>query len=328
MRWLAGHSGVQIRVAQSASSAGQVVDQVFPSLRGAFDLRFTPPGVDGLSGCDVAFLAVDNGQAACLAKEILGLGCKVIDLSADHRFRSASGYEQWYANPHPLPDQALEAVYGLPELHSAKIARARVIGNPGCYATASILALAPLLASGHIDPASIVIDGKSGVSGAGRSSIGLGTHFAEVNEAVSAYKVGGTHRHTGEIEQELSAVAGQKIRLSFTPHLIPMSRGILVSCYAALNSSVSATDIEQTFGEFYADQPFVKVFDQPPSTKHTLGSARCHLSAVVDERVGRVSVFCALDNLGKGMATQAIQNMNLMFGLDQATGLQGGALWP
>jgi len=333
MRWLGHHPDAEIAVAQSSSGKGLPVGQVFPSLVRGQELCFSEPDTANLKGCDVVFLAVDNGHAACLAKEILDLGSKVIDLSADHRFRDTSEYEQWYAVPHPLPVQSAAAVYGLPELHKKEISIAVLVGNPGCYATATILALAPLLAEGLIEPETIVVDGKSGVSGAGRSNFGLGTHFAEVNEAVSPYKVGGSHRHTGEIEQELNGVCamhGLKPMppISFTPHLVPMSRGILVSCYAKLAKPLDAAQILEALAKFYDSEPFVNVVEALPSTKHTLGSARCHLHAVVDKRTGRVSVFSVLDNLGKGMATQAIQNMNLMFGLEETAGLTGGALWP
>ena len=205
--------------------------------------------------------------------------------------------------------------------------RAQVVGNPGCYTTTSILALAPLVAGG-IDNGSIVIDGKSGVSGAGRSKFGLDYHFSEANESVTAYKAGGTHRPTGEIEQELSLLAGSAITVSFTPHLIPMIRGILASCYAALAEPASWEDLLERYRVFYRDAPFVAVVDGLPATKHTLGSNMCHIGLVVDDRTRRVTVFAATDNLGKGMAGQAIQNMNLMCGLEEDGGARVPGMWP
>lgn len=328
MRLLAQHPDVRLRIAQSSSSAALPVAEVFPSLTGVVDLAFTAPDRSAMAECAVVFLAVDNGHAAPIASELIAQGTRVIDLSADHRFREASGYDAWYGGMHPAPAQTASAVYGLPELHGDAIAGASVVGNPGCYATASILALAPLVALKAIAVESIVLDGKSGVSGAGRSSFGLGTHFAEVNEAVTAYKVGGTHRHTGEIEQELSGIAGHAITVSFTPHLIPMTRGILVSAYASLTGSHTTESLRELYAAYYAQAPFVQIVANPPSTKHTVGTNRCHLSIAVDGRTNRVSVFAALDNLGKGMAGQAIQNLNLMCRIPQTQGLIGGAMWP
>lgn len=328
MRWLAAHPNVELKEAQSSTSAGQPVAHVFPSLSGTVNIFFSDSNVAGFKGCDVVFLAVENGRAAGLAKEILDLGCKVIDLSADHRFRDASGYNTWYSSEHPSPEQTANAVYGLPEIHWGEIEKASLVGNPGCYATATILALAPLLSNKLIELNSIVVDGKSGLSGAGRSSFSLPYHFAEANESVTPYKVAGSHRHTGEIEQELSAIAGSPLALSFTPHLVPMTRGVLASCYAALKSPLDSLQVKEVYEQFYATRPFVKIVGHPPSTKQTVGSNRCDIYPAVDTRTGRVSVFAAIDNLGKGMASQAIQNMNIMFGLDQTTGLKGGALWP
>jgi N-acetyl-gamma-glutamyl-phosphate reductase len=288
--------------------------------------------VDGDStevrGCEVAFLARDNGVAMEIAGRLLDAGCKVIDLSADFRFRDPADYSNWYQSEHKSPNLTRTAVYGLPELHKDEIRSTNLVGNPGCYTTTSILALAPLAAGRMIDTTSIVIDGKSGVSGAGRSKFGLDYHFAEANESVTAYKAGGTHRHTGEIEQELSILAGSPVTVSFTPHLIPMTRGILASCYANLTRSISADELRQQFREFYRDAPFVVVTDGLPATKHTLGSNMCHIGLAVDARTNRVSVFAATDNLGKGMAGQAIQNMNIMFGLDETAGLKLPGMWP
>jgi N-acetyl-gamma-glutamyl-phosphate reductase len=328
IRWLARHPEVRVEHALSSTYAGQPVSAAFPGLAGRVDLHFSPSDFALAQGSDVVFLAGEAGLAMGHAKELVDSGSRVIDLSADLRFRSAAAYEQWYGSAHSAPELTERAVYGLPEIHREAIASARVVGNPGCYTTASILGLAPLVSEGLIDLGTITIDGKSGVSGAGRSKRDLAFHFPEANESVTAYKTGGTHRHTGEIEQELSLLAGQNVQVSFTPHLVPMTRGILVSAYAKLRAPTSKETLDDLYRAFYAAAPFVAVVGQPPSTKHTLGSNMLHVSVSLDARTGTVSVFSALDNLGKGMAGQAIQNMNLMLDLPQTTGLEVAPLWP
>jgi N-acetyl-gamma-glutamyl-phosphate reductase len=221
-----------------------------------------------------------------------------------------------------------EAVYGLPELHREEIRSAKLIGNPGCFVTAAVLALAPAVKAGLLDLNSVIVDGISGVSGAGRSKFCLDYHFAEMNESAWAYKIGGTHRHTGEIEQELNALAGEELKLTFTPHIVPMTRGVLATCYGSLKSAMGKADVMEVYKSFYSGEAFVQVIDGLPSTKHTVGSNQCHIGPAVDERTHRLIVVSAIDNLGKGMAGQAIQNMNLMFGLPETTGLQAVALWP
>mgnify|MGYP000165083885 CR=1 FL=1 len=329
LRLLSLHPHVHIRHAVSETYSAKPVEAAFPSLAGRVALRFGGAlSAEELGACGLVFLARDNGVAMRLAPDLLAQGCRVIDLSADFRFRDAAIYDQWYAGPHACPGIAREAVYGLPELHREAIRSARVVGNPGCYTTCSILALAPALRSDLIDPDTIVIDGKSGISGAGRSKFGLDYHFSEANESVTAYKAGGTHRHTPEIEQELAEVAGRPITVSFTPHLIPMTRGILATCYARLHQAVSAEDVRGLYRDFYRSEPFVHVSDGLPSSKHTLGSNMCHIGIAVDARTSRLTVVSAIDNLGKGMAGQAVQNMNVMAGFDETAGLEGAALWP
>jgi len=328
LRWLSCHPEARVRVATSRTYAGRPVSDSFPGLTGLLDLSFSP-GADAvdLEGCDVVFLARDNGWAMKAASEFLLHVPRLIDLSADFRFRDVSVYARWYSD-HAAPSLAAEAVYGLPELHRDAIRTARVVGNPGCYTTASILALAPLVASGLVDTSTLIVDAKSGVSGAGRSKFALDYHFAEANESVTAYRVAGTHRHTPEIEQELSALAGAEVRVTFTPHLVPMTRGILATCYASLVEQRDAEGLRALYRDFYAGHPFVQVRDGLPSTKHVVGSNMCHIGLGVDERVRRVTVVSAVDNLGKGMATQAIQNMNLMLGLDETSGLRIPGMWP
>jgi len=329
IRWLLRHPAVRLRSVLSETYAGQHVSTAFPSLSGYSDLKFdSGDDLHKAAQCPIVFLAGESGFAMCEAPALLKAGCKVIDLSADFRFRSAAAFESWYGIPHGSSSLCPSAIYGLPELHKEEISDATLIGNPGCYSTGAILALAPLMKSGLIDLNSVVIDGKSGISGAGRSKADAAYRFSEANDSVSAYKVAGTHRHTGEIEQELSAIGGEEITVSFTPHLVPMTRGILVSCYASLSTSVSATQVEHVLKSFYDQCSFVALRSEPPATKHTSGSNMVHIHVTVDPRTKRVSVFAALDNLGKGMAGQATQNMNLMLGLDETTGLEVAPLWP
>jgi N-acetyl-gamma-glutamyl-phosphate reductase len=325
--WLSHHPEARVKVAVSESSSGRLVSDVFPGLKGLMSLE-CGTGLEKAKSCDVVFLAAEGGFAMKHAQELLLAGCKVIDLSADLRFKDSEDWEVWYGGKHCAPALASQAAYGLPELNKAEISGSSLVGNPGCYTTSAILALAPLVSHGLIDVGTIVIDGKSGVSGAGRSKQDLQHHFPECNESVAPYKAGGTHRHTGEIEQELSRLARQPIRVSFTPHLVPMTRGVLTSSYAGLKSSTSAATLRDLFRGFYSNAPFVQVVDEPPATKHTMGSNMVHISVSVDSRTHRVSVFSALDNLGKGMAGQAVQNMNLMCGLPETMGLEVLPLWP
>ncbi|MBC2580373.1 N-acetyl-gamma-glutamyl-phosphate reductase [Clostridium sp. DJ247] len=275
---------------------------------------------------DVLFICLPHGKSFDIAKKALDLGVKVIDLGADFRLKSKETYKEWYKLEHQCSELLNEAVYGLPELHREKVKEACLIANPGCYTTASILALAPLLNAKIINPKSIIIDAKSGVSGAGRSA-NIANLFAECNESIKAYSVA-AHRHTPEIEQELSNVYGEDIILTFTPHLIPMNKGILSMCYAELTSNVSEEDIYEIFNNFYKDEFFVKITEYMPETKWVKGSNMCHIGLRVDKRTNRVIVGSAIDNLMKGAAGQAVQNMNIIFGLDEKTGLNFPAMMP
>jgi N-acetyl-gamma-glutamyl-phosphate reductase len=332
LRLLAGHPDLSVRAAVSGTYKGKPITAAFPSMHGLFPtLRFTAPDdLEALNGCDLIFLAQENGQAMCQAPGLLETGAKVVDLSADFRFRDPAVYAQWYSKPHACPQINAEVVYGLPELHRKEIKGARVVGNPGCYPTASALAVLPLLKANAIDPATIIIDAKSGVSGAGRAKFVLDYMYSEANESVVPYKIAGTHRHTPEIEQTLSGVAGQEVAISFTPHLIPMTRGILSTCYASLTSDHTTETLFDLYEQFYAGHPFIFICrDHLPATKHTLGSNRCHISLAVDKRTNRVTVVSAIDNVVKGAAGQAIQNANLMLGLDETAGLvHAGGIWP
>ena len=281
--------------------------------------------------CDFVFLAGESGLAMKIAPGLLDAGKKVVDLSADFRLKDPAAYQEWYHAEHTAPQLLAEAVYGLPELNKRLIRAARLVANPGCYPTSAILALVPLLNDDLIVPETIIVDSYSGVSGGGRSKFGLDYHFSEVNESLRPYGVGGIHRHTPEIEQSLSHAAGGAITLTFTPHLAPITRGILTTAYATLRS------YGDFLTEFYRDSytvqleaPFVTVLEpgEFPATKHVYGTNFCHIGLAVDKRTNRVIVVSAIDNLVKGAAGQAVQNMNLMCGFPETAGLEGSAVWP
>lgn len=330
LRLLLRHPDISIKTVISETYAGKPISASFPGLAKRSELRFASYG-DGseVAQCDVVFLAQENGKAMITAPHLLEAGCKLVDLSADFRFRNVATYESWYKTTHAAPGWNARAVYGLPEIYGRQVREASLVGNPGCYVTAATLALAPLVQARWIQPDSIIVDAKSGVSGAGRSKFALDYHFPEMNESVSAYKVAGTHRHTPEIEQTLSALAGSEVAITFTPHLIPMTRGILATCYATLTSPKDAQALLTEYQRFYANAPFLTILPEGlPATKHTLGTNMCHIGLAVDTRTNRVIVVSAIDNLVKGAAGQAIQNMNLMCGFDEAAGLDVGGLWP
>ena len=272
-----------------------------------------------LSKIDVLFLALPHGQSFDLVEKALGLGVKVIDIGADYRLRDQKVYETWYGVTHKLPGRLKDAVYGLPELYRDSISNSSLVANPGCYPTASILALAPLVHTGIIDNTSIIIDAKSGVSGAGRSA-NVSSLFCECGESVKAYNIA-THRHTPEIEQQLSDAAGARITLSFTPHLVPMSRGILATCYGSLKKDISQSELYDLYRSYYKNENFIRITDSLPETRFVKGSNICDIAVRVDERTNRVIAISAIDNLIKGAAGQAVQNMNILFGLYEHTGL-------
>ncbi len=334
-RLLSGHPAVQITYVTSGTYAGKPLHAALPGLRGTGLTCevFDPPAAK--DKCDFVFLAGEAGMAMQSAPFLLDAGKRVVDLSADFRLKPPSEYAHWYGKPQTAPQLLNEAVYGLPELNKDAIAKARLVANPGCHVTAAVLALAPLVRARTIDPATIIINSLSGVSGAGRSKFGLDYHFSEVNESMRPYGVGGTHRHTPEIEQAVAGIAGADVKVTFTPHLVPITRGILTTAYATLakpqdSAQNALASLRETYAEFYQDAPFVAVLDagQFPATKHVQGTNNCHLGLAVDARTNRVVVVSAIDNLGKGAAGQAIQNMNLMLGLPETMGLTGGAMWP
>jgi N-acetyl-gamma-glutamyl-phosphate reductase len=327
LRWLTAHPRVEIVAVSSEQSAGKRLAEVYPHLAG-LDLVLQP-AEDACGHGDVVFFATPNGTAMHLAPGVLARGGKVIDLSADFRLRDAAVFEKYYAMTHAAPDLLPEAVYGLPELYRDAVREARLIANPGCYPTSVLLALVPLLRAGLIEPRGIVVDSKSGVSGAGRTALQTPYLLAEANEDVSAYKVG-SHRHQPEMEQQLTAAGVGEAVISFTPHLMPMTRGIFSTTYASLRAGVETADVFAIYRECYAGSPFVTVLDEHtlPHTKWCAGSNRAFLTARVDARLGRVVTLSAIDNLGKGMSGQAVQNMNLLCGFDEALGLDRPALYP
>ncbi len=321
------HPRATVTVVTSEKSAGKPITAIFPHLTGLTDLVCEPLDPDAISKkADFFFLALPHVTAQGAAFRLNELGKKVVDLSADYRLHDAAVYAKWYDHQHQYPQLLVSAVYGLPELHRDAIRSASLVANPGCYPTSAVLGLAPLVKRGMIDLGTIVIDSKSGVSGAGRTPA-LPFHFTEANESFMAYKVG-THRHTPEIEQELSVMAQQAVVVNFTPHLVPMNRGILTTIYARLTDApASLTDL---YRDFYKDHPFVRVLPagQFPNVSHVRGSNFCDIGVYADPRTGRVVVVSAIDNLVKGASGQAVQNMNLMMGFPEAEGLRFAALFP
>lgn len=321
IRLVSGHPRVQLTTITSRQQAGARLDAVYPSLRGYCDLIFQDTNPDILAAnADLVFTALPHQTAMDAVPELLSRGVKVIDLSADYRFRDVKRYEAWY-QPHKTPELLAEAVYGLPELYRREIAAARLVANPGCYPTSVILGLAPLLAEKMVLPQTLIADSKSGVSGAGRG-LALTTHFCEVNDGFKAYKVA-EHRHMPEIEQELSRLAGEELQITFTPHLAPMSRGILSTIYASLKERVTSADIEAIYATFYQDAPFVRICGggELPSTLQVRGSNYCDIGWRVDERTSRIIIVSVIDNLTRGASGQAVCNLNLMCGFPETLGL-------
>jgi N-acetyl-gamma-glutamyl-phosphate reductase len=328
VRLLATHPLVQLVHVTAETKKGAAMSSLYPNLRGFIDQTMIEADLERIGGeSDVTIVSLPSGMAMGLVPDLLKQGTKVIDVAADFRLKQAELYPQWYKLAHTAPEYLGEAVYGLSELHRDAIARARLVADPGCYPAAAILALAPLLRAGKVRTQGVVIDAKSGVSGAGRGGGGaLG--FSETNENVKAYSVVG-HNHTAEIEQELSGLAGTTVQVVFTPHLIPMTRGILVTAYAPLASDLSEPDALALYQQTYAGEPFVRVLDGVlPETKATLGSNFCDVAVKVNQRAGMAIAIAAIDNLGKGAAGQAVQNMNLMCGLEEETGLKFPGVYP
>lgn len=328
LRLLLRHPEVEVTCVTANQNAGEAIARLFPSLLDQSRLvceALKPEEV--AARAEVVFTALPHQSAMAVIPGLLAAGCRVIDLSADYRLRDPVVYAAWYQE-HTSPELLAEAVYGLPELYREKIRTARLVANPGCYPTSAALALAPLLKAGLIDPATIIVDSKSGTSGAGRGAK-VDSLFCEVNEGFKAYGVA-SHRHTPEIEQTLSAVAGQPVTISFTPHLLPVNRGILSTCYASLRHEVVGALLHELYAQTYADEPFVRLHPagRLPNVAYVRGSNFCDLGLVVDPRTSRVVVVSAIDNLVKGAAGQAVQNLNLLLGCPESTGLDLIPLFP
>ena len=328
IRLLSRHPKVEIAVATSRQHAGKMVSEVYPSLTGVSGVVCEDVVPENLvDRVDVVFTAVPHQTAMGIVPRFLEAGKKVIDLSADFRIDDPTVYEEWY-QPHTATEYFEEAVYGLPEINRQKISKARLVANPGCYPTSIILGMAPLLQEGLVDVSTIIADSKSGTSGAGRSAQ-VGTLFCEVTDGFRAYKVG-EHRHTPEIEQELTKLAGQDIMISFTPHLLPITRGIFSTIYCSLAKKCTQKEIDLLYDDYYADEHFVRVCKPGtvPTTQNVRGSNFCDIGTKVDLRTGRIVVLSVIDNLVKGAAGQAIQNMNLVCGFEENLGLEIVPLFP
>jgi N-acetyl-gamma-glutamyl-phosphate reductase len=325
-RLLSRHPGVELVSVSGRSAAGKKLGEVFPHLA-QLELTITAE----LGEVDFAFSALPHKESAPVVARLIAAGVKMVDISSDFRLRDAALYQEWYGFSHPAPGLLKEAVYGLPELYRKDIARAHLVANPGCYPTSAILALAPVMKAGLIG-SHVIIDSKSGISGSGRT-LNLSTHYAEANEDVTAYALEG-HRHLPEMEQELARfMHGARPVLTFVPHLVPMTRGILTTVYAPLSGRLEASkdgiaELKVLFQDFYKDEPFVRISLEPPHSKHTWGSNMCLIHPTIDVRSGRVIIISAIDNLVKGAAGQAIQNMNIMLGLPETMGLEAAAVYP
>ena len=330
LRLLSQHPRVKLTAVTSEQSTGKGVGQVYPSLQHRVSLVYEALDVTGLSSkADFFFVALPSGSAMDPVAQWVEKGKKVVDLSADYRLRDAQQYQTWYHQSHRHPSLLGRAVYGLPEVYREQIRKAHLVANPGCYPVTVILALLPLLKKGLIDLSRpVIVDAKSGVSGAGRSPA-LAYHFPEIQEGLMAYGLGG-HRHVPEMEQELSGVAGKAVKLTFTPHLVPMNRGILSTIYLSLHSSRETQALIDLYRDFYKTEPFVRVLDKglSPNPHHVRGSNLCQIGLSVDPRTGITVLISAIDNLVKGAAGQAIQNMNLMLGFEENLGLESAGLFP
>ena len=327
LRLLASHGGVEVGALTSETYAGKEVGEVFPALAKVVAGRLRKFEPAACEGAEVVFCCLPHRTAMNTVPGLLDKGFRVVDLSADFRLSDHRIYEQWYKTGHICPELIPEAVYGIPEIYREQIRGTKLVANPGCYPTGAILALAPLLRAGLIAPASIIVDAKSGVSGAGRKAA-LDLQFSEVNERFKAYGIA-THRHTPEIEQELSAAAGGVVRVSFTPHLVPMTRGILSTIYADAAEGVSAGAAREALEEVYADEPFIRLMPEGafPNVSQVAGSNFLDIGLTLDERIGRFVVVTAIDNLVKGASGAAVQNMNILLGLSETQGLEHPGYW-
>jgi N-acetyl-gamma-glutamyl-phosphate reductase len=332
LRLLHVHPEVTLTGVTSDRLAGERLDHAYPHLRGLSELAFHELDARWLADvADVVFLALPHLESQRIVPILRSAGVKVVDLSADYRLRSAGDYVEWYKAEHLDPDGLAHSVYGLPELHRKAIATASLVASPGCYPVGAILATAPLIKRGLARLDGIVIDGKSGVSGAGAQGRKIDPMYlyTEATENVQAYGIG-FHRHTAEMEQELSLLAGESIRVAFTPHLLPLNRGLFTTASVPLAGTATTRDLLSVYREFYAGEPFVRVLDegQRPTTRSVLGSNYCDLTVVADGRTGRAVCVSAIDNLGKGGSANGVQNLNVMFGWGERTGLDAPPVYP
>jgi N-acetyl-gamma-glutamyl-phosphate reductase len=322
IRLLSSHPEVKICNMTSHSYAGKSLREVYPQFISSPDMPLTEVEIEKIvEDVDVVFTCLPHGASSGVIPDLYKTGVKIIDLSGDFRYISPMIFEEWYGYRHPNPELLDKSTYGLPEIHKEKIRKAQLIGNPGCYPTGAILPLAPLVHNDLIHNNSIIIDAKSGASGAGRAS-SVELNFCETHENMKAYKVS-THRHTSEIEQELGLLAGNDVTLSFTPHLMPIKRGILSTIYASLKEPLSFQEVYDIFSDFYREAPFVHLYPEGklPEVKFVNGSNGCHIGFAIDKRTRRIILVSAIDNLIKGAGGQAIQNMNIMSDLDEELGL-------
>jgi N-acetyl-gamma-glutamyl-phosphate reductase len=332
LRLLLRHPQVELTGVTSDRLSGEPLARAYPHLRGLCDLRFHDLDAAWLAdAADVVFLALPHLESQKIIPALRRRRVKAIDLSADYRLHDANDYTVWYKAPHVDPQGLAEAVYGLPELHRKSIVGATLVAAPGCYPVGAILALAPLVKNGLARPEGIVIDGKSGVSGAGAQGRKADPMYlyTEANENVQAYAVG-SHRHTPEIEQELSALAGGAIRVTFTPHLLPLNRGLYTTASVSLAATLSTAQLLEAYREFYAGEPFVRVLDEGerPTTRAVVGSNYCDITVVAEARTGRAVCLSAIDNLGKGGSANGVQNLNIMCGWSERTGLDAPPVYP
>lgn len=323
------HPHFEVTYVTSESQEGAAVTDSFPGLLGATELRYSAfDEAEAVAAADAFFFALPDGQAMARAESLLSAGKKVVDVSGDFRVSDRENYERWYGRTHVSPHLLEKAAYGLPEIRS-DVREANLIANPGCYPSAILLAVAPLFAAGLAEPDSLVADAKSGVSGAGgRSALDPAYSFAAITDNFRAYSVTG-HRHIAEMEQELSRLAGVEITMLFTPHLLPLMRGILATCYVRLKEKATAAELTARYREFYRGAPFVHVLEQGlPELRYVQGSNACHIGVRFDERTRRAVCVSAIDNLVKGAAGSAVQNMNLICGIEETAGLRGPAFGP
>ena len=329
VRILTGHKDVEIKWYGSRSYIDKKYAEVYQNMFQIVDDKCMDDNMEALADqVDVIFTATPQGLCASLVNEEVLSKVKIVDLSADFRIKDVATYEEWYKIQHPTPQFIPEAVYGLCEINREAVKKARLVANPGCYPTCSTLSIYPLLKEGLIDPGTIIIDAKSGTSGAGRGAK-VDNLYCEVNENIKAYGVA-NHRHTPEIEEQLSYAAGQPVLINFTPHLVPMNRGILITAYASLKKEVSYEEVKAAYDKYYANEKFVRVLEKDvcPQTKWVEGSNYVDVNFKIDPRTKRVIMMGAMDNLVKGAAGQAVQNMNLMFGLKESEGLELVPMFP